>query len=115
MKDAAQEAFYKSLGGRIRAVRGTKLSQEQLAQAANLSRTSIVNIESGRQKLLVYNLFQISRALKVLPSELIAPLEPSIGELPDIEVSGEAAEWVKRSVTKAMKTQTTNDTTQTHL
>ena len=105
MRDSAQQTFYKALGARIREIRGSKLSQEQLAKAADLSRTSIVNIESGRQKLLVHNLFQISKALKVLPSELLATLEPSSMSIPEIDASSEAAEWVQRSVKKAIQTQ----------
>jgi transcriptional regulator with XRE-family HTH domain len=105
MRDSAQQTFYKALGARIREIRRGKLSQEQLAKAANLSRTSIVNIESGRQKLLVHNLFQISKALKVLPTELLATLEPSSARIPQIDASSEAAEWVQRSVKKAMQSQ----------
>jgi transcriptional regulator with XRE-family HTH domain len=105
VRDSAQQTFYKALGARIREIRGSKLSQEQLAKAADLSRTSIVNIESGRQKLLVHNLFQISKALKVLPSELLATLEPSSMSIPEIDASSEAAEWVQRSVKKAIQTQ----------
>ena len=105
MRDSAQQTFYKALGARIREIRRGKLSQEQLAKAANLSRTSVVNIESGRQKLLVHNLFQISKALKVLPTELLATLEPSSSKIPQIDASSEAAEWVQRSVKKAMQSQ----------
>jgi transcriptional regulator with XRE-family HTH domain len=105
VRDSAQQTFYKALGARIREIRGSKLSQEQLAKAADLSRTSIVNIESGRQKLLVHNLFQISKALKVLPTVLLATLEPSSVSVPEIDASSEAAEWVQRSVKKAIQTQ----------
>lgn len=102
VKDQIQEAFYRSLGARIREIRGVKLSQEQLAKAAKLSRTSIVNIECGKQKLLVYNLFQISKALGIQPSELIGPLEPTTGKLPDFHAEGDDREWIKRSLKKAM-------------
>lgn len=109
VRDQAQEIFYKTLGARIRELRGAKLSQEQLATAAKLSRTSIVNIESGRQKLLLHNLFRIAEALGVQPSEVLHPLEPARGEVPRIEISGGASngvkQWVQRSVDKARKTQ----------
>jgi transcriptional regulator with XRE-family HTH domain len=80
------------------------LSQEQLAKASQLSRTSIVNIEAGRQKLLVYNLFQIAAALKSTPGALLAPLEPTKTEIPKIDSSSDAAEWVQRSVKRAIET-----------
>ena len=105
MRDPAQQTFYKALGARIREIRAGRLSQEQLAEAANLSRTSIVNIESGRQKLLVFNLFQISKALDILPSELLAPLQPSPSDIPEIDATSDAAAWVKRSVKKAIQSQ----------
>lgn len=109
MKDLAQHTFYKNLGARIREVRGAKLSQEQLAAAVDLTRTSIVNIESGRQKLLVHNLFRIAEVLGIRPTELLSTLEPSQGEVPQIEGHGEQADsvtrWVRRGIDKAIKNQ----------
>jgi transcriptional regulator with XRE-family HTH domain len=106
VKDSAQHAFYKALGARIRELRGAQ-TQEQLARAVNLTRTSIVSIEAGRQKLLVHNLFKIAEALGVRPTELLSPLEPTRGEIPSFNIPGNVAEpvnrWVRRSVTKAMK------------
>jgi transcriptional regulator with XRE-family HTH domain len=105
VKDSAHQNFYKTLGARIRELRGSKLSQEELARSVKLTRTSIVNIESGRQKLLVHNLFLIADALRVRPTDLLKPLEPSSGEIPKINIPGEAATvtWVKRSLSKAIK------------
>ncbi len=105
MKDPSQQTFYRALGARIRELRGGKLSQEKLAKAANLSRTSLVNIESGRQKLLVHNLFQISKALGVRATELISHLETPIQVIPVVDTLTEAADWVQRSVNKAMRNQ----------
>jgi transcriptional regulator with XRE-family HTH domain len=103
VRDQTQQTFYKALGARIRQVRGSTLSQEQLAKAAELSRTSIVNIEAGTQKLLVHNLFRISKALHIRPTELLSPLEPSGIDIPTIDASSEAADWVQRSVKKAIQ------------
>ena len=105
MKDSDHQNFYKALGARIREVRGSKLTQEELARFVKLTRTSIVNIESGRQKLLVHNLFLIAAALGVRPTDLLLPLEPSRGEISEINIPGEAATvtWVKRSLSKAIK------------
>jgi transcriptional regulator with XRE-family HTH domain len=106
VKDPSQHAFYKALGSRIRELRAAQ-SQEQLAKAVKLTRTSIVNIEAGHQKLLVHNLFKIAEALGVRPTELILPLEPTRGEIPSFNIPGNDAEpvsrWVRRSVSKAMK------------
>ena len=106
VKDATHKAFYKTLGARIRELRGA-LPQEQLAKAVGLTRTSIVNIESGQQKLLVHNLFRIAAVLGIRPSEILAPLERKRGELPDIDIRGPNTEkktvtsWVQMVVEKA--------------
>ncbi|MCB1129554.1 MAG: helix-turn-helix transcriptional regulator [Verrucomicrobiae bacterium] len=62
-------------GARIREARGKKLTQEELAKATGLSRVSVVNIEAGRQKLLLHHVFRIAEALGLSVSDLIAPLE----------------------------------------
>src|SRR5689334_9116626 len=66
-----QSAFYKQVGERIHAERGKNLSQEALALAVGLTRSSISNIEKGRQKLLVHTLVDIAGALKVEPAALL--------------------------------------------
>ena len=112
MKDPAQHAFYKSLGARIREIRGV-LSQDQLAKAVKLTRTSIVNIEAGRQKLLLHNLFKIAEALGVRPTELLLPLERSDGKVPAIPQNDDAAapvpKWVQLGVLKAIKSRSAHD------
>ena len=113
MKDSSQQAFYESLGARIRELRGGKFSQEQLAKAANLSRTSMVNIESGRQKLLVHNLFQIAKALGVRATELLSPLETPMQAVPVFDNLTESADWVQRSVKKAIQNHIPHDKTKT--
>lgn len=101
MTDSDQRQFYQLLGARIRQLRQSKLSQEQLAKAASLSRTSIVNIECGRQKLLLHNLFEIAKALNVAPSELLAPMEPKNLQTIDLGSAGDKADWIHRSLSKA--------------
>lgn len=113
MKDSAQHTFYKALGARIRELRGNNLSQEQLAKAVKLTRTSIVNIEAGRQKLLLHNLFKIADALGVRPTDLLLPLEPARREIPVVklpaDVAGPVNRWVQRGVTKAIKSRSSRD------
>jgi transcriptional regulator with XRE-family HTH domain len=112
VKDSAQHTFYKALGARIRELRGP-LSQEQLAKIVKLTRTSIVNIEAGRQKLLLHNLFKIADALGVRPTELLSPLEPARGEIPVVklpaDIAGPVNRWVQRGVTKAIKSRSSRD------
>lgn len=67
------------LGEQIRRQRkARKLNQTDLARRVGLSRTSITNIESGRQALTVHQLFDFAEALGVdagalLPDASSAP------------------------------------------
>lgn len=66
------QAFYAELGRRIREERDRMgLTQETLASRVSLTRTSVTNIEKGRQKLLVHTLMDIAAALEVSPGSLL--------------------------------------------
>ena len=47
------------------------MTQSELATVIGLTRTSVTNIEKGRQKLLVHSLFEIAAALGISPVKLI--------------------------------------------
>lgn len=67
-----QEQFYLELGRRIRVARlNSQLTQEQLADLLGLTRTSITNIEKGKQKILAHTLVELSGKLKVTINDLI--------------------------------------------
>ena len=75
--------YYALLGRKIAEARGVVgMTQEALASKISLSRTYVINIEKGRQQLLVHTLADIARALKVAPAELIPEFQ--IGEPKDI-------------------------------
>lgn len=46
-------------------------SQETLASELGLSRTSITNIERGRQHVQLHTVFAVARLLKISPSDLL--------------------------------------------
>jgi transcriptional regulator with XRE-family HTH domain len=73
---ATTEQIYEQIGRTIR-VRRKKIdiTQEELAQRINLTRTSITNIERGRQKFQIHTLFDIARALDVPPAALLPTVE----------------------------------------
>ena len=72
MKD--QHQFYSLVGERIREARKVRsLTQEALAMAVSLTRTSITNIEQGRQNFPLHTLIEIARALGVSSADLIPP------------------------------------------
>lgn len=70
-----EEELYRRVGsaiGRQRRRRG--LQQKELALLVDLSRSSIANIEGGRQRFRVFTLVAIAHALRVTPSDLLGGL-----------------------------------------
>ncbi len=102
-----QQNLYEIVGRRIRDTRkAAKLTQEDLAERVNLTRTSVTNIEKGRQKLLLHTLFDLAAAMKVPVVELMpAPRE----EQPHIEqklmngLSPAEKEWIVGELSKPTK------------
>jgi transcriptional regulator with XRE-family HTH domain len=67
-----QGLLYSSLGERIRAARERKkISQNKLAKQLKMNRTSIVNIEHGRQHPPLHTIWDIAEKLGVEASALI--------------------------------------------
>jgi len=101
---ASSDQLYSIMGKLIRTERErAKLTQDELAQRVGLTRTSISNIEGGRQKIQVHTLYAIAEALHVSADTLL-PLTDT-GELEAIEkrlpkeLPPEKREWVKRVLT----------------
>ena len=64
--------FYRKFGQLLRQARKhAGLSQADLATAIGLTRTSISNIEKGRQKVLLHTFDQLLHILKVQSAELL--------------------------------------------
>ncbi|MYA16473.1 MAG: helix-turn-helix transcriptional regulator [Gammaproteobacteria bacterium] len=63
-----------------RKVRKTPMTQHRLGRLAGLSRTSITNIEKGRQHVSLHQLYRIAYALEI-PPHLLLPERPVPGEL----------------------------------
>lgn len=70
-----EELIYGEIGRRIREAREeNKLTQEDLGKLVNLTRTSITNIERGKQKIPIDSLYYFAKILNVnvfslLPNE----------------------------------------------
>ena len=92
--------FDRTLGERIREARERAgVRQDQLARAVGLSRTSITNIERGRQGVQTYLLVRIAEVLGRPAAELLAGQgSRSPSPLPDKVKSLEPSkrEWVER-------------------
>jgi transcriptional regulator with XRE-family HTH domain len=103
----SHDDFYQEVGRRIRAVRKQRnLTQEDLGGRVSLTRTSITNIEKGRQKLLLHTLAEIADALEVGASKLIPEsegqpdqeLEEALKDRPTPE-----RQWIKSAVSAVRK------------
>lgn len=101
------DAFYADVGRRIRQARiKIGLTQEALASLVNLTRTSIVNIEKGRQKILLHTLVEIATALQTPSVELLPPSASSSKLELDTLLKGHSQqekEWVKSAVGELKK------------
>jgi transcriptional regulator with XRE-family HTH domain len=66
------EFIYKAIGERVKARRRTLgWTQEQLAPRLGMSRASLANIETGRQTVLVHQLYRFAEALEMSPADLL--------------------------------------------
>jgi transcriptional regulator with XRE-family HTH domain len=73
-------------GKSVRKLREQKgLSQEALADLSRLHRTYIGGIERGERNVGFLNLLRLSKALKVLPSELLQDFDKKIMSSINIE------------------------------
>jgi transcriptional regulator with XRE-family HTH domain len=79
-----QGPFYSALGERVRRAReSARFSQRRLADSVGLSRSSLANIEAGRQPIYVYALARIAAQLRTPLARLI----PDIGHELEIAVA----------------------------
>jgi transcriptional regulator with XRE-family HTH domain len=72
-----QDVFYRALGKAIKSARVQgNIKQEVLSkQLGFISRISVVNIESGKQKIQLHNLLEISNILNISLNELVPQIE----------------------------------------
>jgi len=72
------ESIYRHIGEVIRNRRRSskpRLTQERLAQRVGISRASLANIETGRQSVMVHQLYALAEALKLAPADLLPPAD----------------------------------------
>lgn len=69
------DAFYRQVGENIcRERQALGFTQQELAQEIGLTRTSVVNIETGRQHAPLHTFVKIAQALAVPVADLLPPL-----------------------------------------
>jgi transcriptional regulator with XRE-family HTH domain len=83
-----EDALYVRIGAQLKAIRtnssNRQLTQEKLASIVGLERTSITNIEAGKQRLPLHVLYELCNALGVEVSEVLPPYN-SIADSPQKE------------------------------
>lgn len=103
------QVFYEEVGRRIRDARKRRkppLTQEALGKLVSLTRTSITNVEKGRQKFLLHTLADIAAVLQVEPASLLPQssaegeqqLDEALKDRPQAEKT-----WIKSAVSAAQK------------
>lgn len=109
------KALYEEIGGRIAiARRHTGLSQESLAAAIGVKRTSISNLEKGRQSVPLAQLYVIARTLGKSVLELLPDHEAVEAKLPqvDVTISGTTRPFSQQQLQKVLISVNSTDTTQ---
>lgn len=87
-RDLPPEQFYLEFGAAVRRARTDYgLSQDALASRVSLTRSSIANLESGRQRPPLHLLIDLARALHVTPSDLLPAADRDTTSQPDIDLS----------------------------
>ncbi|MEU6326751.1 helix-turn-helix transcriptional regulator [Streptomyces sp. NPDC047049] len=92
--------FYECFGDRVRRARtALGLNQQALGDAVGLNRTSISNIEKGRQRVALHMLYEFAAALRVEPEALL----PVPGNQSDIldAVPEDARLWAQHVLANA--------------
>jgi transcriptional regulator with XRE-family HTH domain len=93
---SAEHPFYRQFGQLVAEFRRKKgISQEVLADGLGLSRTSITNIEKGRQPVQLHSLYLIARLLAVELKELLpSPQVFETTQHPE-RISVSRSEWLE--------------------
>lgn len=85
-----EELLYQIIGRKIRAARlQTGMSQAELAERLQMTRTSVVNIEYGRQRPPLHVLWQIADAMNVEPVDLVPRREEYLPETEAVKLDPE--------------------------
>ena len=81
------DSFYKQIGLRIQERRENQgRVQKELAGRLAISRGSLANIETGRQRIMVHQLYRIAAELELSPTDLLPPMPAKQIDEPQINI-----------------------------
>ena len=105
------EEFYEDFGHRVRAAREeAQLTQEDLGKLLGLTRSSIANIEAGRQRVLLHTIVLIAQGTGVPTQDLmptpVAPLASVLVPAHLRGLSGADREVVEKVMRQTLRTST---------
>ncbi len=102
--------IYKVIGQAIADARknaGRRITQQQLSDrtGGELSRSAVANIECGRQRFAVHQLYMVARCLGVEPGKLLPPMDDVFEESSDmlaheIQKDPKLAPWLSKVIRK---------------
>jgi transcriptional regulator with XRE-family HTH domain len=103
-----RKSFYLSVGKKVKQARENRnITQEELASKVSLSRTSITNIEQGRQQFMAHTLIEIATALAVSPTSLLPEINTKFADTLDDKLKDlppNERRWIKSTLKKPAKT-----------
>jgi transcriptional regulator with XRE-family HTH domain len=89
--------FYKEFGRLLRIQRNeSELTQTDLAVRVGLSRTSVTNIELGRQQVPLHYIYTFATALGVSPEKLLPGRDFAVAESDLVHLPASASKELKR-------------------
>jgi transcriptional regulator with XRE-family HTH domain len=107
--NSPRDSFYSEVGARIGELRRkSAMKQETLAGALGLTRTSVANIEKGRQRLLLHTFVKIAAELNVEPKALLPTGTAALNNL-GIELPASMNPEIRAFITRAVNPEITND------
>jgi DNA-binding XRE family transcriptional regulator len=113
---APQGIYYREFGKNLAAARrAARITQEALAKSVGLSRTSIVNVEKGRQPVNLHVAAKMAASLETNLSALLPKLQglnPQDQAADLAKISKHNRPWVERIITGSVFTEEANDATQ---
>ncbi len=107
--DSTNRPLYKAIGDIIRRKRrALDLTQDELAGKLGISRGALANIETGRQNVLVHQLYRLAAELEMKVHDLLPPPSAAVSNAnrPDIQMppglTGTEQEQIAQTITEAV-------------